>query len=350
MSSIAPTATYTAITRSNSESAGFILPDFFSDCHYPLRMNPHCCPVSRASEQWLFTEAHLVEPEITKFMGFRAGDLISGCYPDADTLHLRVCSDFLNWAVKLDDDLLNEFDVDVVWGIRECYMSAFRDPINTQTENIFGKMCKSFFSRFRETGGPGCTERLIHTMDLFFIAAAQEVDDRAKGRVFNLEYYISLRRDISGCKPFFALIEYAAQINLPDEVTSHPVIAAMEEATNDYVSWSNDILSYNVEQSCHSTHNMVAVLMCEQRMSLQDAVDYSYQLCKGTIQRFEDNRAILPSWGEEVDKQVAIYIQGMQDWMAGSLHWSFNSTRYLGSDGHTVKRDRIINLLPKMPL
>ncbi|KAG2128239.1 isoprenoid synthase domain-containing protein [Suillus clintonianus] len=207
-----------------------------------------------------------------------------------------------------------------------------------------------FFSRFKETGGPGCTERLIRTTDLFFIASAQEVDDRVKGRVLNLEYYISSRRDTSGCKPFFALIEYAAKIDLPDEVMSHPVIMAMEEATNDYISWVNDILSYNVEQSSHSPHNMVAVLMCEQRMNLQDAVDYSYQLCKGTIQRFEDNRVILPSWGEEVDRQVAIYVQGLEDWMIGSLHWSFNSTRYLGKDGHTVKRYRIISLLPKMPL
>ncbi|KAG1772621.1 isoprenoid synthase domain-containing protein [Suillus placidus] len=350
MSLITPTATYTAITHSDSESAGFILPDLFSDCHYPLRMNPHCHHVSRASEEWFFTEGHIVEPEITKFMGLRAGDLISGCYPDADAFHLRVCMDFLNWALKLDDDLLVVPDINVVWGIRECCMSAFRDPINTQTENVYGKMCKSFFTCFRETGGPRCTERFIRTMDLFFVAAAQEVDDRIKGRVFNLEYYISLRRDISGCKPFFAFIEYTAQIDLPDEVMLHPVIAAMEEATNDYVSWSNDILSYNVEQSCHSTHNLVAVLMCEQRMDLQDAVDYACQLCKGTIQRFEDNRAILPSWGEEVDKQVAIYVQGMQDWMTSSLHWHFTSTRYLGKDGPTVKQSRIIELLPKMPL
>jgi len=76
-------------------------------------------------------------------------------------------------------------------------------------------------------------------MDLFFIAVAKEVDDRAKGHISDFESYITVRRDTSGCKPCFVLIEYAARIDLPDEVMWHPVIMAMEEATNDFVTWSN---------------------------------------------------------------------------------------------------------------
>jgi len=76
-------------------------------------------------------------------------------------------------------------------------------------------------------------------MDLFFIAVAKQADDRAKGHTPDLESYIAVRRDTSGCKPCFALIEYAARIDLPDEVMSHPVVMAMEEATNDFITWSN---------------------------------------------------------------------------------------------------------------
>jgi hypothetical protein len=95
---------------------------------------------------------------------------------------------------------------------------------------------------------------------------------------------------------------------------------------------------------------MIVVLTREQGLDLQSAVDYLGQLCKDTVQRFEDNRAILPSWGEQLDKQVEIYIEGLQNWIVGSLHWSFDSTRYFGKDGHAVKRDRIIKLLPRRPL
>jgi hypothetical protein len=95
---------------------------------------------------------------------------------------------------------------------------------------------------------------------------------------------------------------------------------------------------------------MIAVLMREQGLDLQGAVDHLGRLCKSTVQRFEDNRAILPSWGEELDRQVSVYVEGLQNWIIGSLHWSFDSTRYFGKDGDTVKQDRIIKLLPKIPL
>ncbi|OAX41468.1 terpene synthase [Rhizopogon vinicolor AM-OR11-026] len=346
---IAPTAMYST-TIPNSKPSEFILPGLFSDCHYPLRLNPHCYPVSRASEQWLLNGASLAEPKITKFMGLHAGELTAACYPDADAFHLRVCSDFMNWLFNMDD-WLDEFDVDGTWGMRDCCISAFRDPINFQTEKLAAKMCKSYFSRFTQTGGPGCTERFIHTMDLFFIAVVKQADDRAKGHIRDLESYITVRRDTSGCKPCFALIEYAAQIDLPDEVMSHPVIMAMEEATNDVVTWSNDIFSYNVEQSRRDgMHNMIEVLMDEQGLDLQSAVDYIGQLCKDSVQHFEDNRTILPSWGEELDRQVAIYIDGLQNWIIATLHWSFDSNRYFGKDGHAVKRNRTVKLLPKRPL
>ncbi|KAG2141844.1 isoprenoid synthase domain-containing protein [Suillus clintonianus] len=339
------------MTSSDSEPTEFMIPDFFSDCRYPLRLNPNYYPVSLASAQWLVDEAHLVEPEITKYTSLRAGWFASACYPDTDAFHLQVCADFLNWSFRLDDWLeIDRSDVNDAWGVRDCCMAAFRDPINFQTERYSAMMCKAFFGRFRETGGPGCTERFIHTMDLWFISAAKEVDNRAKGHVHDVESYIELRRDLSGCKACFALIEFVSGIDLPDEVVSDPVIMALEEATNDFVSWSNDIFSYNQEQSHRSTHNLVAVLMVDQGLDLQGAVDYCGRLCNISLQRFEENLAMLPSWGEEVDKQVAIYIRGLQSWITGSLHWTFESARYFGKDAHIVKRERIVKLLPKRPL
>ncbi|KAG1897167.1 isoprenoid synthase domain-containing protein [Suillus fuscotomentosus] len=349
---MASTATCT-VTSSDSEPTEFILPDFFSDCRYPMRLNPHCDEVSRASAQWLCSEAHLVEPDVTKYTTIlRPGYFASSCYPDADAFHLKVCADFLGWSFKMDDwlEIERSPDVNDAWGVRDCCVSAYRDPVNFQTERYSGKMCKSYFCRFKETGGPGCTERFIHTMDLWFISAAKEVENRVKGHIDDVESYIELRRDLSGCKACFALIEFVCQIDLPDEVVSHPVIMALEEAANDFVSWSNDILSYNMEQSHHSTHNLVAVLMVKQGLDLQGAVDYCAQLCNISLQRFEENRAVLPSWGEEFDKDVAKYVEGLQNWIVGPLQWSFESARYFGKDAHIVKQNRVVKLLPKRPL
>jgi hypothetical protein len=76
-------------------------------------------------------------------------------------------------------------------------------------------------------------------MDLFFKAVTVQARDRAAGFVPDLEDYIVVRRDTSGCKPCWALIEYASGLDLPDEVMEHPIIQSMDEATNDLVTWSN---------------------------------------------------------------------------------------------------------------
>lgn len=76
-------------------------------------------------------------------------------------------------------------------------------------------------------------------MELFFKAVAQQSSDRVQGVIPDLESYINIRRDTSGCKPCFQLIEFSANIDLPDVVVDHPTIQYLEEATNDLVTWSN---------------------------------------------------------------------------------------------------------------
>lgn len=87
---------------------------------------------------------------------------------------------------------------------------------------------------------------------------------------------MQVRRDTSGCKPVFDLIEYAMDIDLPDFVISHPIIKALNQGANDLVTvcfpstteqalpncplqWSNDIFSYNKEQALGDTHNVCYV-------------------------------------------------------------------------------------------
>ena len=66
-----------------------------------------------------------------------------------------------------------------------------------------------------------------------------QATDRDEGIVEDLESYIELRRDTSGCKPVFDLIEYSLGIDLPDAVVNHPVIQSLNQGSNDLVTWSN---------------------------------------------------------------------------------------------------------------
>ncbi|KAG1820887.1 isoprenoid synthase domain-containing protein [Suillus subaureus] len=325
-------------TAPDSEPSQFILPDLINDCHYPLRKNPHCYAVSCASDQWLIDVARLAEHELRGYIEMDAGRFAAFLYPDADAFHLQVCCDFINWIFIIDDWMEGRCRRST-GSTRILYFLRYAIPSILILEQLGAKMCKSFFSRFRETASLGCTEWFIHGSELFFAGAAKQAGDLCQGTD-------------SGIKPCFALIEFVAGIDLPDEVMSHPVVKALEDATNDHVACNDDILSYNKEQSRGDEHweNIVAVLMHDRGLDLHSAMDHAGQMCKDAIQHFEFNCTILPSWGEDVDRQVAIYIEGLQNWMIGSLHWHFVSARYFGKDRHAVKLDRIVKLLPKKHL
>lgn len=95
---------------------------------------------------------------------------------------------------------------------------------------------------------------------------------------------------------------------------------------------------------------MIVILMEYYGMNLQEAVDYVGGLCRRTIAAFSKNKTRVPSFGcAKLDRDVAAYVQGLQDWIVGSLHWSFMSERYFGKEGAEVKKHRHVVLLPKKP-
>jgi len=92
---------------------------------------------------------------------------------------------------------------------------------------------------------------------------------------------------------------------------------------------------------------MIPVVMNQEGVDLQTAVDFVGNMCKQSIDRFNEERSRLPSWGPEIDREVAIYVDGLANWIVGSLHWSFESERYFGKKGRQVKATRVVDLLPK---
>ena len=93
---------------------------------------------------------------------------------------------------------------------------------------------------------------------------------------------------------------------------------------------------------------MIVIMTRHHGMTLQEAVGFVGDLCKKSIDRFNEDRPRLPSWSPETDAQVQVYVQGLADWIVGSLHWSFESERYFGKKGGQVKKDRIVELAPVM--
>lgn len=94
---------------------------------------------------------------------------------------------------------------------------------------------------------------------------------------------------------------------------------------------------------------MVVVVMHELGLPMQEAIDFVGSLCMQTFERFVADKRRLPSWGTRIDKDVSVYVQGLEDWIAGNLHWTFETERYFGTTGLDVKAKRVVDLLPCRP-
>ncbi|KAJ3712723.1 isoprenoid synthase domain-containing protein [Lentinula raphanica] len=330
---------------SSAAPTKFILPDLVSDCPYPLHVNRHRKQVTTETKRWLFKGDNLQGKIRERYHGLKCGTLAAMVYPRAAYPQLRVCNDFLTYLFHLDN-LSDDMDNHGTMTTADVVMNSLYHPGKYQSPRI-GKMTRDYWTRLISTASPRVQQRFMETLDFFFQSVTEQANDRQEGAIPDLESYIALRRDTSGCKTSFVLIEYSNNLDIPDEVMEHPLLRSLNEAANDLVTWSNDIFSYNVEQSKGDTHNMIPVIMNHHSLDLQPAVDYVGQLCNQSIERFMNDRAQLPSWGPEIDRQVQIYVDGLEDWMSGSLHWSFESERYFGKAGRQVKKSRVINLLPK---
>ncbi|KAJ7875936.1 isoprenoid synthase domain-containing protein, partial [Mycena olivaceomarginata] len=115
------------------------------------------------------------------------------------------------------------------------------------------------------------------------------------------------------------LIEYANNLNIPSSIMGHPCIVSLGDFANDLVTWSNDLFSYKGDM-----HNMVTLLMHEHGLELQAAVN-EVAMCRERIDSSLNLRSKLPSWGPSIDSAVNSYVDGLLDWIVGSLHWSYKT-------------------------
>ena len=112
------------------------------------------------------------------------------------------------------------------------------------------------------------------------------------------------------------------------------------------------MLSYNKEQATgDDRHNIVTIVMREYGLNLPEAMDWVAKYHGKLQAKFIDDIAKLPSWGKEIDEQVAEYINcGLARWPRANYWWTFECGRYFGSKGLEYQKSRYVPLLPKTNL
>lgn len=109
-----------------------------------------------------------------------------------------------------------------------------------------------------------------------------------------------------------------------------------------------DIVSYNLEQSRgDDDHNIISILKHHKQLDLEGAMEWVAHRHVDLERKFFRAAASLPSWGPEIDDQVAEYQNGLGNWVRANDQWSFESERYFGKMGLKILKGRVLALLPK---
>ncbi|KAJ5689629.1 terpenoid synthase [Penicillium macrosclerotiorum] len=82
----------------------------------------------------------------------------------------------------------------------------------------------------------------------------------------------------------------------------------------------NDLISYRKEKALGESHNIISIYQ-QEGYTIQEAfneVERSLSMC---YRDWHLALAQLPSWGEEIDAQVQLYIDGVQNSALANIHW-----------------------------
>jgi hypothetical protein len=143
------------------------------------------------------------------------------------------------------------------------------------------------------------------------------------------------------------MVEYALDIHLPDEVFEDPTLQALLVASNDLMTWPNDVCSFNVraalpicrpassqmflqkEQADGDYQNLVACVMVQHKLGLQAGIDYVTQMVADRMEEYKQLKASLPSFSPSIDKELGRYITGVEDFLQGTVEWYYSYRKQL---------------------
>ncbi|KAL5615745.1 hypothetical protein FOBRF1_004493 [Fusarium oxysporum] len=325
-----------------------ILPDMFKGFVVETPpMNPNYETVKPISERWL-AEKCSFSPRMKKRVEFcDFAVFISIAAPDAPFDKLKTMCDWGNWVFPFDD-MFDEgslkSDPKRSQVVIDSLMADMLDKTYTRTKSAVVQAHDDIFRRVSQGSTAGARRRFALAMKQYTDGVVHHVKQFSTNSIPSIQEMLDTRRLSSGVTPLYHLIEYAHDIKLPDEVFENPIIQRLEILGADFVLLSNDILSYRKEENDDCPFSMVAACRMTGQ-SPQEAFDTVGNLLEERYQYWQKAIEQLPSWGPEIDANVARYIQGIQNVVQANITWSFRSGRYFGKQAPEIRRTRMIDVM-----
>jgi len=349
-----PTTTGLSRLEANShapfEDIGEVqLPDLYMP--YDCRVNPHLEQTRVDCLDWCEEMGfYLSVPGMpgsyiwTRAMndGFDFGQCSARLNPDATAEALNLSTRWLAWGTYGDDLFPRVYGAakDFLGAKLQDARLAYFMPLDCASMPVpLNPLERGLADVWLDTATPMSIEHrswLKAGIEAMTAAWVWELQNMFQHRIPDPVDYVEMRRGTFGADltMSFARIRFSGK--LPAELLATRPMMALQNASQDYSCWSNDVFSVQKElQFEGELHNMVLVVRRFLGITTEQAMKIVGDLMNSRMRQFEDIIAAeLPYVAEQFelddDGRAALdeWVVMMQDWMAGILVWHHMTARY----------------------
>ncbi|KAL0948253.1 hypothetical protein HGRIS_010850 [Hohenbuehelia grisea] len=396
-----------------SRGASLQLPDLLALTRdFELHINPHCRVVSDAVEAWWIDprNATMFAPNNGEDLrNMKAGLLAALVLPASDSPQLTLVAHFLTALLYFQQRMATATSlVDCGWEhLSESNGLSFLD-----SNKVF-HLFIPHLNRLSSHAPDDWRTRFNASITAFQFATPSLVSASGEPTACrDIDTYIRQKMSASGTRMLIDLMELVKELRLPSSYfeQSDAMLTSLVETTVCILTWSLDIVSYNIHQSYGSKTNAINVIVKTMQLTTQGALKFAHAQLKQQFEQFKlVERAILdglasvhaphhrpqaprhrsvsppgasappartpwswvpttlfssskppspdPSppkpifepddhWDEQTCDDMRAYMQGLRDCIVGFVHWTYETDIYFGKHGEEVRNTGWMFMLP----
>ncbi|KZT21453.1 terpenoid synthase [Neolentinus lepideus HHB14362 ss-1] len=325
------------------------LPKTMSNWPWPRKINLHYEEVSAESNAWFHGFKTLTKHSQDAFDKCDVGRLASLTYPSAlHQEHLRTGCDLMNLFFVIDEYTDVE-SASVVREMVDVVIDALNNPHKERPEEeiVLGQVAKEFWELAITNASLASQKHFIESFTDHVNSIVLQAEDRDNNKICTIDEYLETRRENVGARPSFFIGEL--HLNLPDQAFYHPTVKEQEYLIADLLVLDNDIVSFNREQATGDVrHNILTIFMHQFSIDFDGAMKWVCEYHAEIEAKFLDIVKKVPSFGPEVDGELAEYIESIANSPRGNYCWSFEGGQYFGKRGFEIQTTRLVPLMPKI--
>ncbi|KAF3067021.1 Presilphiperfolan-8-beta-ol synthase [Daldinia childiae] len=329
------------------------IPDLFSSIMASkLVVNPNYSEVKAEGDEFIARIMNMDKKTNAKNRKVDFGYIGAIWVPDADKDSLKVLFNWCYWLFFFDDQFdeghLKDDPVAAQEEVDETMAIMQEDvPLIDPHENPIRHLFQLCWLWVKQRAPLELQQQYRKQHKIYFDQIVVQSQQVAKGEVLgrDVQAYLEVRLATIAVYPAITLVQCVQGVDLPERVASHNSLQECIQISAELTLMTNDILSYRKDVELGVDHNLIPLLV-EQGMSVQQAIDKIGAMVDNCYKRWYTALAELPSYGEKVDRQVLLFVEICRNIPLGNLHWSFKTSRYLGSEeaGQNVRETRILHL------